>query len=270
MVHIVFVDNTDFTVGQNANLTIDEYVYDPNSHAGNSQFGILRGAFVYTSGLIGHTDPDNKHVKTAYGSIGVRGTEFIVQQDPCSSTEMVYLIQGELAITPLDTPGVTNICEAPVSIFVTVSNVTTAPLDQATFDSISNQVFQVTGTVTFGSWLEQYFDCTNDPNAAPNADPSGDGEDNYTKFLAGMNPTNSASYFHILSATPVGNDLQVSWMCGGGRTNVLQTTTNLGGTWSNVSPNIVLAGSGDNVTNYLDVGAVTNTPARFYRVLLLP
>jgi hypothetical protein len=128
----------------------------------------------------------------------------------------------------------------------------------------------VTGTVTFGSWLEQYFDCTNDPNAAPNADPSGDGEDNYTKFLAGMNPTNSASYFHILSATPVGNDLQVSWMCGGGRTNVLQTTTNLGGTWSNVSPNIVLAGSGDNVTNYLDVGAVTNTPARFYRVLLLP
>jgi hypothetical protein len=182
---------------------------------------------------------------------------------------MVYLIQGELAITPLATPGVTNICDAPVTISVTVSNVTTAPLDQATYNSISNQVFQATGVVTFGSWQEQYFGCTNNPDAAPNANPSGDGEDNYSKFLAGMNPTNRASYFHILSATPEGNNLRVSWMCGGGRTNVLQATTNLGGGWSNVSPNIVLAGSGDSTTNYLDVGAVTNTLPRFYRVRLL-
>jgi hypothetical protein len=58
-------------------------------------------------------------------------------------------------------------------------------------------------------------------------------------------------------------------MCGGGRTNVLQATTNLGGSWSNVSPNIILAGSGDSTTNYLDVGAVTNASARFYRVQLV-
>ncbi|HEY5296636.1 MAG TPA: hypothetical protein VIK59_01795, partial [Verrucomicrobiae bacterium] len=58
-------------------------------------------------------------------------------------------------------------------------------------------------------------------------------------------------------------------LCGGGRTNVLQTTTNLVGSWSNVSPNIVLAGDGDSITNYLDAGAVTNTPARFYRVQLV-
>jgi hypothetical protein len=268
-VHILFVDNTSLQVAQNAKLTIDEYVYDPNSQAGDSSVSIPRGAFAYTSGLIDHNNPDGERLHTGYGYTGIRGTQFIVQQDPCSSIQMVYLIQGELAITPLDTPGVTNICDAPITISVTVSNVTTASLNQATYDSISNQVFQATGTVTFGSWLEQYFDCTNDPAAAPDADPSGDGQDNYTKFLAGMNPTNAASYFHILSATPEGNDELVSWMCGGGRTNVLQTTTNLGGSWSAVSPSIVLAGNGDSVTNYLDVGAVTNTPARFYRVQLV-
>jgi hypothetical protein len=84
-----------------------------------------------------------------------------------------------------------------------------------------------------------------------------------------MNPTNAASYFHILSATHQGNDELVSWMCGGGTTNVLQTTANLGGSWSNVSPSIVLAGDGDSVTNYLDAGAVTNASSRFYRVQLV-
>ncbi|MGH7952320.1 MAG: FecR family protein, partial [Limisphaerales bacterium] len=268
-VDILFVDDTEITIGQNGKLAIDQYVFEGNPQTDNSSVGMLRGIFQYTSGLIGHNNPDAEHIHTTYGGIGIRGTQFIVQQDPCSSTQMVYLIQGELAITPLDTPGVTNICDAPVTISVTTSSVTTAPLDQATYDSISNQVFQSTGTVTFGSWLEQYFDCTNDPDAQPTADPDGDGQDNYTEFLAGTDPTNSVSYFHILSATPQENNLMVSWMCGGGRTNVLQATTNLGGSWSNVSANIVLAGSGDSVTNYLDLGGVTNAPARFYRVQLV-
>jgi hypothetical protein len=269
MAHILFIDNTSIQVAQNANLAIDEYVYDSNANGGSSKFSILRGVFVYSSGLIGHNNPEAEHLHTGYGYIGIRGTQFIVQQEPCSSTQMVYLIQGELAITPQNTPGATNICDAPVTIAVTATSVTTNALNQATYNSISNQVFQTTCNVTFPSWIEQYFDCTNNPSAAPTADPSGDGENNYSKFLAGMNPTNKASYFHILSTTPQGKNLLVTWLCGGGRTNVLQTSTNFGGSWSNVSPNIVLAGSGDSVTNYLDVGAVTNVPARFYRAQLV-
>lgn len=262
VVNLVFVDGTTYTIGHNVNIAIDEYVYDPNAHTGTAQYSILRSIFVYTSGLIGK----NAQEETAYGSIGERGTQFIVQLDACSSNEVVYLIEGELAITPKAT-GVTNIVDAPATIVFDASNFSTSALTQATYDAMLAQVNQT--DETFASWQVQYFDCTNDPDAAPAADPSGDGQDNYTKFLAGMNPTNPASYFHILSATPEGNNLLVSWLCGGGRTNVLQTTTDLGGTWSDVSPNIVLAGSGDSVTNYLDAGAVTNTPARFYRVQLV-
>jgi len=266
---IRFVDNTELAVGEKAKLEIDEYVFDFHPDTDKSNFSMLRGLFYYTSGLIGHADPDDEHVKTPYGSIGIRGTEFIVQPGRCSSTDTVYLIQGELAITPRDTPGVTNICDAPVTISITPNSVMTNALDQATFNSISNQVFQDSGVVTFPSWLEQYFSCTNDPAAASNADPDGDGQDNYMEFLAGTNPTSSASSFHLLSTALQGNNLMVSWMCGGGRTNVLQAATALGGSWFNVSPNIVLSGSGDSVTNYLDIGAVTNSPARFYRVQLV-
>jgi hypothetical protein len=267
---IQFNDNTTLAMAERGSVTIDSYAYNPNTQAGSLLFRILNGAFVWISGLIGKNNPpDSEQLDTAVGSIGIRGTEFIAQQDPCSSTQTVYLIEGELGITPVDTPGVTNICDAPVTIYITPDSVTTNTLNQDMYNSISNQVFQNTGIVTFPSWLEQYFGCTNNPDAAPDAAPSGDGQDNYTKFLAGMNPTNSASYFHILSAAPEGNDMQVSWMCGGGRTNVLQTTTNLGGIWSDVSPDIVLAGDGDSVTNYLDVGAITNASARFYRVQLV-
>jgi hypothetical protein len=193
----------------------------------------------------------------------------MVQPDPCSSTEMIYLIHGELAITPVGTPGVTNVCDAPVTISLTTTTVTTNTLDQATYDSISNQVFQTTDTVTFGSWLGQYFDCTNDPETAPDADPDGDGQSNYAEFLAGTDPTDPDSVFHILSAVPQDNDMLVTWRCGGNRTNVLQSATNLNGPWTNISPDIFLQADGDAVTDYLDSGGLTNAPAKFYRVQLV-
>ncbi len=262
-VSIGFINNTDFNLSHNAKITIDEYVYDPNAQTGTFQIQHDQGSIWCKDGQIGN----GCKIISGYGGTGIRGTEFIEYLDPCSSNEVVYLIEGELAITPQAT-GVTNIVDAPATIVFDASNFSTSALTQATYDAMLTQVNQT--NETFASWQGQYFGCTNDPDAALNADPSGDGQDNYTKFLAGMNPTNSASYFHILSATHQGNDELVSWMCGGGRTNVLQTTTNLGESWSNVSPNIVLAGDGDSVTNYLDVGAVTNGPSRFYRVLLLP
>jgi hypothetical protein len=44
----------------------------------------------------------------------------------------------------------------------------------------------------------------------------------------------------------------------------------MGGGYSNISPNLVVTGNGDSITNYLDVGAATNTPGRYYRVRLVP
>ena len=261
-VDIGFINNTDLNLSHNAKITIDEYVYDPNAQTGTFQVQHNQGSIWCKDGQISN----GCQINTVYGYTGIRGTEFIEQLDPCSSNEVVYLIEGELAIMPKAT-GVTNIVDAPATIVFDASNFSTSALTQATYDAMLAQVNQT--NETFASWQGQYFGCINNPDAAPNAAPSGDGQDNFTKFLAGMNTTNPAAYFHILSATPQGNDELVSWMCGGGRTNVLQATTNLGGSWFNASPNIVLAGSGDCVTNYLDVGAVTNATARFYRVLLV-
>lgn len=71
--NIEFIDNSSFAVSENARLDVDEYIYDPEPESGTAKFSILRGVFVFTSGLIGRDDPDDVTVDTPVGSIGIRG-----------------------------------------------------------------------------------------------------------------------------------------------------------------------------------------------------
>ena len=125
----------------------------------------------------------------------------------------------------------------------------------------------------FAAWQLQYFGCTNCPQAAANADPLGKGMSNTNQFLAGLNPTNSVSVFRITSVLRQTNDVTITWQTAGGRTNIVQATGGVSGyttNYSNVSGAIVIPGSGDVITNYVDGGGATNTPSRFYRVRLVP
>lgn len=72
---ILFVDDTEFSLGDNAQLTVDEYVFDPDGADKNKgRFSVLRGAFLMTSGLMTKAENHDVNVETAYGSIGLRGT----------------------------------------------------------------------------------------------------------------------------------------------------------------------------------------------------
>ncbi len=73
-VNIVFIDETSLAISQNAKLAIDEYVFDPATDSGTTDVSVLRGLFVFTSGLIGREDPDDVNIDTPMGSIGIRGT----------------------------------------------------------------------------------------------------------------------------------------------------------------------------------------------------
>lgn len=67
-----------------------------------------------------------------------------------------------------------------------------------------------------------------------------------------------------------GPDVLITWQSVGGMTNAVESTPNPGGSYSNISGNIVITGTGLAMTNYLDAGAATNTPANYYRVRLVP
>lgn len=72
---VLFVDDTEFTLGENSSLVIDEYVFDPEDENNRKgRFSALRGVFLFTSGLIEKRTPPDVEINTAYGTIGVRGT----------------------------------------------------------------------------------------------------------------------------------------------------------------------------------------------------
>jgi predicted outer membrane repeat protein len=123
----------------------------------------------------------------------------------------------------------------------------------------------------FVIWQFQNFGCTNCPQAAPTADPDGDGADNMAEFLAGTNPNNPSSAFRVLAVTRQGNDLLVKWQTAGGHTNVLQSSSTLAqGSFSDISSNIVIPGTGDATNTYLEIGAALNGTNSYYRVRLGP
>jgi rhamnogalacturonan endolyase len=133
----------------------------------------------------------------------------------------------------------------------------------------------VSAWTAFQQWQMNYFGCTNCPQAAPDADPLGKGMSNTNQFLAGLNPTNSASALRIISAVPQSNDVVITWTTAGVRTNAVQASAGdaSGGYTTNfadISGSIIIPVSGDRTTNYTDVGGATNTPSRYYRIRLVP
>ena len=116
----------------------------------------------------------------------------------------------------------------------------------------------------------QYFGCTDCLQAAATTDPDGDGLSNMKEFLAGSDPTNSTSAFRIIGIAQEGDDVRVTWSTAGGHTNAVQGASDSSGSYSIISTDILIPGSGDVITNFLDVGVVTNTPSRCYRIRLVP
>src|ERR1043166_8455819 len=69
----------------------------------------------------------------------------------------------------------------------------------------------------FQFWQTQYFGSTNNPSGQAGNDADGDGMNNEAEFLAGSNPTNSASALRIISLVPQGNDRAIAWKTFGGQ-----------------------------------------------------
>jgi hypothetical protein len=122
-------------------------------------------------------------------------------------------------------------------------------------------------------WKQQYGFNPFDPTVA-NADPDRDGFTNLQEYQAGTDPTDiSSSPFRITDVHLEGNDVRIAWLPGTGMTNALQSTAGTAdGSYqtNNFTDIFIVTNTLGTVTNYLDLGAATNFPARYYRVRLVP
>ena len=72
-------DDTLLTLGPGSVLALDSYGFDPKTHDGNFLASFTRGVLSVVTGLIAKRSPDAFVVKTRVSTMGVRGTEFIVE-----------------------------------------------------------------------------------------------------------------------------------------------------------------------------------------------
>ncbi|MFW5837972.1 MAG: FecR family protein, partial [Desulfovibrionaceae bacterium] len=73
-IEIKFADNTLLSQGEDSRIELTEYVYDPDTGAGDLLFDMAEGAFRMATGEIAEDNPENFQVKSPLATIGIRGT----------------------------------------------------------------------------------------------------------------------------------------------------------------------------------------------------
>lgn len=76
---ITLKDDTLLSYGPNSTVKLDSFNFDSTTHEGNVLLSMLKGSMVFVTGLIGKKTPQKVSVKVPNATIGIRGTEFVVE-----------------------------------------------------------------------------------------------------------------------------------------------------------------------------------------------
>lgn len=80
-VGVTLRDDTRLAAGPDSQLLISEFRFDTTTQEGNFLVSMLKGTFNVITGLIAKQSPKDARFTTPTLSLGVRGTEFIVDVD---------------------------------------------------------------------------------------------------------------------------------------------------------------------------------------------
>jgi hypothetical protein len=107
-VQLRFADGAQMSILAGSEFTVDSYVFDQTRQ--RSFFALIKGSVRVISGRIGKRDPQDWRLTTPTATIGIRGTEFTVDQTVCPPSGCtdglvaglkVAVIAGRVAVTNL-------------------------------------------------------------------------------------------------------------------------------------------------------------------------
>ena len=93
---ILFDDQTVFTIGENTEIVINEFIYDPNQNNELNKISaeIFQGSLKVVTGLISKKNPENLSITLPTGVLATRGTEVQVLVRPNEIDYVVLLGPG--------------------------------------------------------------------------------------------------------------------------------------------------------------------------------
>jgi hypothetical protein len=81
-VGVTFKDNSRISIGPDTTFIIDEYIYQPKKKAMSFVSSLQKGTLHFISGNMAKLSPKSISVKTPEGTIGIRGTRFVIKVEP--------------------------------------------------------------------------------------------------------------------------------------------------------------------------------------------
>ena len=111
--HLVFLDGSSLTVGPNAQLTIDKFVFDPTTKTGELAINASKGVLRLVGGKISKGQPIT--ITTPSSTIGIRGGITILDVKP-RQTESTFVFGKDMTVRGA---GRTQVATRPGSMIVT-------------------------------------------------------------------------------------------------------------------------------------------------------
>jgi hypothetical protein len=90
-------DGTQLTLGENATVVVDEFIYDPSRSRGELSLRVVKGAFLFVGGRLEGVNGAQVQIRTPVGAIGLRGTT--VWGGPIDKGYGVIVLSGEATVT---------------------------------------------------------------------------------------------------------------------------------------------------------------------------
>jgi hypothetical protein len=77
-VGIMLSDQTRITAGANTTLNLANYEFNADTKKGGMQVNVAKGLVQVSSGVLGKTNRENVEFNTPVATIGIRGTDFVI------------------------------------------------------------------------------------------------------------------------------------------------------------------------------------------------
>ena len=93
---LLFRDQTTLTLGSNARMILDKFVYNPSTKTGDIAIDVAEGAFRFMSG---DAESQSYSIQTLTATTAVRGTIIAGHVNPLTNQAIIILIEGACEVT---------------------------------------------------------------------------------------------------------------------------------------------------------------------------
>ena len=95
---VSFLDETNLSLTEHSEVTIDEYIFDPDPSKSKLALSFVQGTARFATGRLGLVAKENIVINTPTATIGVRGTDFTTTVDELGRSLIILLPEEECTV----------------------------------------------------------------------------------------------------------------------------------------------------------------------------